>query len=420
MVNQKQQTKTGVPVPIRAFRRLVWIAIKINQRLDKYLPIIFRFLLPGIASIIDKMKLKKLLQKKFDLRDININSNYRVAVILRDGKAYPKSSAFIRLVSPLTNSLLKDRVSFEIFDEKTTVLPKYINICIVQRTALNDKIVAGRLIDFLKKNSIKLIIDLDDAFGLIDKSHSEHSSQGNTYEAVHFLAKNADQIWVSTNELRKMYLKENKNVYVIKNTLDERLWKKVGNKSKSEVINMLYMGTATHDADLKIIVKALDDLYAQYPYKFKLTVIGISRGDLPEREWIERLYQPRGFSIYPKFVEWLQAQGPFDIGFCPLVDTPFNKNKSDIKCLDYIACNALPIASDVEAYGTRELGKFIIKVENNNEQWVKTLGDILADTNAFLEKKEGLIKDGQKYLWAERSNKAAAMEMLENINALEI
>lgn len=422
MTPRSSQKKSKVPFLIRAIRKIIWIARRTKQRAGRYIYEELPAKFPYLARRNSVKKLDKLLVKKFNKGDFDSNAQLKIALVLRDGTTHPKSSAFIRLIAPLTHTSLKGTVSFKIFDETTSNIPRKVDICIVQRTALDNLEQAKKLLRNLKNNNIKLVVDIDDAFSLIDKTHSEHSEQGGRNEALNYMAKNADQIWVSTKPLARLYAKSNKLVHVMDNTLDKRVWpanKTSSNSASNQPIQMVYMGTATHDADLGMIINILDKVHERYPGKFKLTVIGISKSSLPDRAWIDRLYQPRGGSIYPIFTDWFVRQGPFDVGLCPLVNSPFNKYKSDIKCLDYMGANILPIASDVTAYSTPELDKYTIKVKNENEAWVKVLCNILEDPQKFRTEKNRTMDKAREYLWNYRSTRSSAENILAQLKILK-
>lgn len=179
-------------------------------------------------------------------------------------------------------------------------------------------------------------------------------------------------------------------------------------------IKMIYMGTATHDADLEMIMPALEKLYAQYPDSFTLYVVGVS-SVLPDAPWIKRL-QPNKTSLYPLFVKWFVKQGPFDIGLSPLVDTPFNRCKSDIKCLDYFAVDAVPFVSDVTPYKTAELDSLIIKVPNEVDKWFDALASIVKDPVASRRRLLATQDQAKEYLWTKRTVEKAAETILKNLH----
>ena len=413
---------------VRAVRKFIWIL-----RITKHrLMLLAKFVIKRTLLIIyEKTGLKKIYQRITFIRLLEQAYDYRliaqpkrpvtIALIFSEGTTYPKSSAFVRLISPLSKLMREDRVSYKLYGHNTTKLPADTDACIVQRTAYNNMRSAEKLVSNLKERGIKLIVDNDDAFSHIDNSHSEYSTLNGRHSVLEYLIENADDVWVSTAPLASQIRKVNPSVHVLANTLDERLWRQdMYKQSLRGKLRMVYMGTASHDEDFKMLLAALDELAKKFPKTFKLSIIGISLNELPKRRWITRLYQPRGWAIYPKFVKWFMDQGPFDIGLCPLVESPFNSYKSDIKCLDYIAANIMPVASDVPAYDTKGLDDYVIRIKNTQEQWVDKLGRILKDIEGFRKKSAKTLPKAQTYLWSERSTDIAAQTMLDRFKALKL
>lgn len=372
----------------------------------------------GIDLLVRRHRLRIILRSFFQINKAPSNNPLKVTLVLKDGLTHPKSSAFIRLIAPLSHPSIERGVRLNITDENKLNVSKNTDVCIVQRTAIGSLLEAERFVSHLRNNSIKLVVDTDDAFGLIDESHPEYSSYTRRREALEYLVRLADQVWVSTQPLVNLHEKQNKNTVVVPNTLDDRLWhsgKTLGNIANDEPIHMVYMGTATHDADFNMIMKALDVVAKKFPTAFDLSIIGVSSQALPDRAWIKRISQPRGISIYPYFVGWFQNQGPFDVGLCPLIDNPFNNCKSDIKCLDYIAADIIPVASNVPSYSTPGLQKHTVSVDNSLESWVRVLSDIVENPKDFRAKKQTSLIEAQKYLWTERSTSKTALKILNSL-----
>lgn len=376
-----------------------------------------------------------LLQKRQESRLTKILSDFysyphqpaskkfmKIALIVRDGTTYPKSSAFIRLIAPLTHKATSHKLSVKISSENTTEPGSDIDVCIVQRTAFDSVELAQQFVGNLRASNTSLVVDTDDAFSAIDASHPEHGIHSSRLEALNYILNKADQVWVSSPLLAKTYAALNKSVIVVPNSLDERVWAMPTHNhwldlNPDRPLELLYMGTVSHDADFAMIMPALDKVAENYPNSFKLTVIGVST-ELPERPWLKRLYQKRGGAIYPYFVRWFLNQGPFDVGLSPLLDTPFNRNKSDIKCLDYIASAILPVVSDLEAYNSPELDDYIIRAKNTPKAWESAISELVVNPNATRHNIARLMPKAQKYLWHRRSSSATAKQLLRLLESL--
>jgi hypothetical protein len=176
---------------------------------------------------------------------------------------------------------------------------------------------------------------------------------------------------------------------------------------------MVYMGTATHDADFEMIVPALDRLWAKHRRRFKLTLVGAVRTP-PERPWLEVVPAPGPVGIYPRFVRWFLRQGRFDVGLSPLVDSPFNRCKSDIKCLDYWAAGALPVVSDIEPYRTAAIAEWGMLVPNTVADWERSLAEVVRNGAEYRAK----AARGTEYVWRERTAQQSGAHQSELIARL--
>jgi hypothetical protein len=345
----------------------------------------------------------------------------KVALIIRDGTTHPKSSAFIRLIGPLSHPDIANKVWFKIYPENTTQLDEAFSVCIVQRTAFDDQASAQELVTNLKATGVSLVVDTDDAFHSTDSNHPEHQDLNSKSQALDYLLRSAGQVWVSTEQLKTHLPKTQQPALVMENCLDPRVWKADTSSIKvpgSNRLELLYMGTATHDADLAMILPGLDKLAEKYPNQFRLTVMGVAT-DMPDRPWIEKLSQRRHQSIYPGFVSWFLHQGPFDIGLSPLMDSEFNRDKSDIKCLDYLAAGITPVVSDVEAYNSPAINDYIIKVPNTPDQWFQKLSEQLDDLQAKRINHQKTLAESHKYLWSQRSSQIVGAKMLAQLQSLK-
>ncbi|CAN5643818.1 hypothetical protein BH23PAT2_BH23PAT2_03820 [soil metagenome] len=360
--------------------------------------------------------LEDLLSQQYGIDSQKTPKNgLTVAIIIRDGLTHPKSSSFIRLISPLTDDRVKEQISIKIYPENTTNISKMIDVCIIQRTAYDDEATASTLLNNLKKHDIKLVVDSDDAFNSIDASHPEFKLQKERVAALNKIVKSAEEVWLSTSVLAKSYTKQARKIVVMPNTLDKRLWQHPASISfyrpKKKSLQLIYMGTATHDADFEMILPALDQVASKHPDSFELTVIGVSK-ELPERRWIKRVRQPQFGAIYPNFVHWFKQQGPFDIGLSPLVDSKFNRGKSDIKCLDYLAAGILPVVSDVKPYSSTNLDKYIVRVKNTATAWENQLSEYIEDSESFRDTKKLIVDAAQDYIWSKRSSEKTGKKMI--------
>jgi hypothetical protein len=276
---------------------------------------------------------------------------------------------------------------------------------------------ALRLVAQLREQGTMLLFDTDDAFSVMDEDHPERLPYLAKDKVVRYLMSHADQVWFSTARLQALYPEAEGRSLVLRNALDPRMWRNYRKPrppmGTSGPLRMIYMGTATHDADFALIVPALDRLAELYPGQFELGIIGAVRRP-PKRDWLRQCPPPRDAGTYPRFVRWLNEQGPFDVGLAPLVDSPFNACKSDIKFLDYSALGLLSVLSDVPAYAgdAKRLG-LAVHASNTEDGWFRALEGVLLDRPGHAR----IAQQAQRYVWAERSVDAAQASQLVALRA---
>jgi hypothetical protein len=168
-------------------------------------------------------------------------------------------------------------------------------------------------------------------------------------------------------------------------------------------VRILYMGTATHDADLGLVEPALARLQEEFGSHVQVGVMGVtSRAQLPPGIIRVGVAEPASRS-YPAFMSWLAAQDNWHIGIAPLVDSTFNRSKSAIKALDYMAAGLAVVVSDVPAYrGLPDTA--VLSVKNDPDAWYAALAGLISDR----ERRHSLATAGRHYLFSRNTLAAQA------------
>lgn len=339
-----------------------------------------------------------------------------VTVVLRNA-AKPTSSTYIRLYSPLNSPGFARRVGLDIVDEKALWISPLTTVCIVQRTAFSKAATARKFLAEARRRGCLVIVDSDDAFSALDPAHPQYALQIERAAILDSVMAEADEVWLSTPELLDRH--PGSTSRVVRNTLDLGLWQpeqaRLAAQPAGAPLRILYMGTTTHDGDFALIEPVLERLHASHPGQFEVVMVGVARG-LAERPWMQVLKPADG--AYPRFVPWLVGEGPFDIGISPLVDSTFNRAKSDIKCLDYLAVGARPVVSDVEPYRVAELASLVDRVRNDPEDWYAVLADLVQRRDELRRDVDGRRSAGIDYLIEHRSAERTGAYLRSRIDAL--
>ena len=335
-----------------------------------------------------------------------------VHIIARRGSQGWQSSAYIRLLAPLTDPLVADQLRVTI-GTAADPLPD-CQVCIVQRTALDDVSAVDRLISHLGEAGAALVVDVDDAFRAIGPDHPEAAYYRPLSAALDRAMASAAESWCSTEAVATSYAGLAGPRAIVANALDPRLWCDWRAAPRSilsgDRVRMLYMGTHTHQADLARLRPALDRLHDERPGRFELTVIGIA-GEIEPAPWLRPLALAGDATAYPRFVRWLREQGPFDVGLAPLADSAFNRAKSDIKLLDYAALGLLPVVEDAPAYRADPRAAELAILTSD---WFGTLRDLVDHPDQAGDRARAL----QAHLWRSRATSGIAPLLLRRLQAL--
>ncbi len=335
----------------------------------------------------------------------------RVHLIVPRGGQGPQSSAYIRLLCPLTDESVVGRVAVTMGYAGDA--PPPCGVCIVQRAAMPSVVAVDRLVARLGAMGAALVVDVDDAFCALD-DHPEADLYRPLNAAIERAIAASAETWFSTPRLAELYAHAAHRHAVMPNTLDPRIWRDWRHPRPAPLagdrVRMLYMGTGTHGPDFAKLRPALERLWQEREGRFDLTLIGIA-ADVAPAPWLHRLTPPADAIAYHRFVRWLRSQGPFDVGLAPLADTRFNGGKSDVKLLDYVALGLVPVVQDCPAY---RLDPAAARVALFATDWFETLRSLIDDRSAARDKAVA----GAPWLWARRSVATVAGDMVARLEAL--
>lgn len=155
----------------------------------------------------------------------------------------------------------------------------------------------------------------------------------------------SDGVIVSTPYLKEVYSEFNGNIHVIQNSVDFKKWDRLKKKSKPG-IRIGWAGGAGHGGDFEAVIPAIKRIAQNYDVKF-IFINGPTGTGLPDSlKGVKNVeYKMRWEPIlkYPQ----LLADQDFDIGIAPLVDSAFNRGKSNLKWLENAALSIPTVASNV-------------------------------------------------------------------------
>lgn len=240
----------------------------------------------------------------------------------------------------------------------------------------SDPQAASAIFYHAQKHGKKVVIDCDDNYLDIPKSNMlyDRFKEGKKDRAfLSTVLSFADAIVTTTEPLKKRlfdHIKSihgiEKNVVVIPNFNDVRDWDyKPAKRSKKDII-IGYSGSNSHHDDLAMVMPSIVKIMRKYPnVRFQcLGVVGTSDVDKAykgiEKAILDRMDLVGATETFKEYPEWLSKQ-KWNIGICPLVDTPFTRAKSHIKWMEYSMFGIPVIASRVYPYSMQCAGKDVVR-----------------------------------------------------------
>jgi glycosyltransferase involved in cell wall biosynthesis len=334
----------------------------------------------------------------------------------------PHSSAFLRLIRPLSHPRTRDHISTT-FDLDYKAEPA--DLVIIDRLWRPDVTLplVEELINKIRSKKAKFVYSLDDNFFDLILENKAYPPR-ELLPIVAFLLRQADCVLVSTSALRERLLEYNPNIIILPNQLDERLLiirhpGELHPYPVSDRIVIGYMGTFTHDEDFQIILPAIKTIHRRYPGRIEVQIVGVIRNDETKKELqdlpVRYVFPKPEEQEYPLFMLWFTGHVNWDIAISPLRDTPFTRCKSDIKYLDYTAIGAAGIFSQSPAYSStihhKEDGWI---AENTPEAWEEALETLILD-HAL---RQQIVRNASRYLYSQRILALRAPDWVEAINQI--
>jgi O-antigen biosynthesis protein len=293
---------------------------------------------------------------------------------------------YIRLISPLRDLVEKGLIELHticaVDNDKVKIsyeIARNLDVIIVQRQFC-AMISHTQLMMKLGNVRPKIVFEIDDALTMLPHSHIGYRSSLVISPMIEEYIKNADLVTVSTSKLKTYFDHLNKNIKVLSNCLDMKLWSNLGKPVKAcSSTNILFSGTITHDSDLKIIENAIEKIILEFGDAVKFLFWGNTSAILKQYSQAEELHV-----FTADYAEYSARLKNADVDFAiiPLEDNLFNRAKSSIKWLEYSACGIPGIYSNIEAYNTVvQNGKTGVLVENTINDWYQAIKKFIIDSS---------------------------------------
>lgn len=357
------------------------------------------------------MELENL--KKYSECDFN-NDSQRIGIFVKGRQNNYAATAHIRLLQifdyistyELFNPCIIDFDEIEYVKKDIDKNNFLLDTIIIQRDVL-DSDFSKKLVKYCKLFGIKIIYEIDDDLLNIDQTHPEYEYYLKSSEIIKFILKNSNNVTVSTEKLKNKLIQYTENIAVIKNTLvniwnDDEIFL---NKKNPKIIKIGYMGTITHEHDIKIIENSIINVKEYFRKKDMDIEFELIGGTAKELTCATKISVPADSVIYPDFIKWLKKTVDWTLALAPLENNNINSSKSEIKYLEYTALGLPGIYSAVGAYKDviKDGVNGILINENNEKTWTSNIIQLIENENLQQE----IIKNAANNVQSHYSMKIA-------------
>jgi O-antigen biosynthesis protein len=300
------------------------------------------------------------------------------------GKKAP-GSVHVRTQLPLAHPIVRAHASTRRTSVERLLAGDDPDIVVVQRTAVPPGQLE-KLEQWLDDRNRPLIFEIDDL--LFDPLRLPDAPEDweQHVATVRKLMSRADAVTVSTPALAEAAAEVADTVVVIPNAIDERLWfapvphgptPSFVADDPPGTLRLLYVGTRTHAADLDLLRPVMAELPERLGRPVRLSVVG-GEPRRTDRHWYRSI--PVEYSDYPTFVPWIRrVASVHDIALAPLLDSPFNRAKSNLKWLEYTAMGLPGIFADLPPYSSVEHGRTgLLAPPKDVKAWVNGIASLEA------------------------------------------
>ena len=310
----------------------------------------------------------------------------KVGVFLEDNFDNMNACPFIRVHAPFKK--LSESGGYHFFIYGQEVMP-LLDIDHMINAHIFDVIVIQRVNPYstkilkkAKKHNIKVVYETDDDFLDISPANPSYNYILGNFDNIIKLVNNVDKIVVSTDELKKRFNRiDLDNVEIIRNYyVGDYLPLRPFTFRGNDFIKIGYFGTLTHDNDLELIhnvILRLKDIFSKKGVEVLFEIAGASIDE--NAGW----YNVKKIPYYPMslktFYDWLGKNSDWDIGIIPLVNTNFNKCKSELKYIEFSALGVPVVASDMNVYNEAITDGVTGFLANNEDEWVDKLSRLIED-----------------------------------------
>lgn len=256
-----------------------------------------------------------------------------------------------------------------------------------------------KILNLREWSGAKLVFDIDDDLYAVSSDNPAHKNIPHLIKTFERCLMIADGVTVSTPALKELYKPLNPNIYVNPNGQDLNIWSKLSKTKPHKGIRIGWRGAHGHGADISLIRPAIHELKKKYD--ITLCTMGVEPQKKPDEHW-----KFVGTLDFPKTL----AKMDLDIAVVPLIDSRYNRAKSNIAIQEFSMLNIPVVASPVESQ--KDING--VSYASSNYEWYDKLEKLILDKE--LRKTNG--KKAYKFVKEHYSLKVLTPPLVEWLDKL--
>ncbi len=218
------------------------------------------------------------------------------------------------------------------------------------------------------------VFELDDDLWHLDKTNPAYKYwKGDEIKRkLEACIKECQIVTTSTDNLADQMRQLNRNIHVLPNMLPDKHWQAESKEKKSDGNLIIgWAGSRNRMKDLHVLSGTIEQLLDMYS-NVEFHLAGDTSYPFKKHDRIKCL-QGVGLEQYQVLIN------TFDIGIAPLVDSHFNRCKSDLKFVEYGMVGMPVVASRVDAYTASVKHGENGFLARNSKDWLKYLKRLVED-----------------------------------------
>lgn len=264
-------------------------------------------------------------------------------------------------ITPFSGQNIMNNGKYKFNDQTLMRITK--NADIMWTTLPFSKEDMAKYLNLRKWSGAKWIIDIDDNFFAVTKDNPAQENTRLLHDEIILALTLSDGLTVSVSSLKDLYQKYNPNVFVMPNGIDPLEYQNpVG---KHDKVRIGWRGAYGHAQDINLVEDVISHITQDFDVEF--VTFGV-KPNIKVKNHIHQDWVP--FLDYP---EKVQSLG-YDIAIVPLIDSEYNRCKSNLAVLEYSVMKIPVVASPTE----NQLN-MPIRYGNSNYEWYSHLEALITD-----------------------------------------